>query len=78
MQAGAAAIVGDQRITVSALDTQVSNLQAAVKPYGSCLPITTAQMPSEVLSWMIRFEVMDQVAAANGINVTDAQAQAGL
>jgi SurA N-terminal domain len=78
VQAGAAAIVGDQRITVSSLDTQVSNLQEAAKPYGSTLPITTAEMPSEVLSWLIRFEIMDQVAASNGINVTDAQAQAGL
>jgi hypothetical protein len=31
-----------------------------------------------VLSWLIRFEVWDQVAAANGISVTDAQAQAAL
>jgi hypothetical protein len=76
VQAGAAAVVGDQRITVSSLDTQVSNLQTAVKPYGS-LQITTAEMPSEVLSWLIRFQVADEVAAANGINVTDAQAQAG-
>jgi hypothetical protein len=78
VQAGAAAVVGDQRITVSALDTQVSNLQEAAKPYGSSLPITTAQMPSEVLSWMIRFEVMDEVAAAHGVNVSESQAQAGL
>ena len=78
VQAGAAAVVGDQRITVSSLDTQVSNLQAAVKPYGKALPITTAEMPAAVLSWMIRFEVMDEVAAANGINVTESQAQAGL
>jgi hypothetical protein len=78
VQLGAAAVVGDQRITASALDTQVSNLQAAVKPYGTALPITTAEMPSEVLSWLIRFQVMDEVAASNGINVTDAQAQAGL
>jgi SurA-like N-terminal domain len=78
VQMGAAAVVGDQRVTTSALDTQVSNLQAAVKPYGSSLPITTAQMPAEVLSWLIRFEVADAVAAANGISVTDAQAQAGL
>src|SRR5215831_2845442 len=78
VQMGAAAVVGDQRITTSALDTQVSNLQAAVKPYGSSLPITTAQMPAEVLSWMIRFQVTDEVAAAHGITVTDAQAQAGL
>jgi hypothetical protein len=75
VKAGAAATVGDQRITVSSLDTQVSNLQAAAKPYGS-LPITTAEMPAAVLSWMIRFEIMDQVAAAHGINVTEAQAQA--
>ena len=78
VQAGAAAIVGDQRITVSSLDTQVSNLQAAVKPYGTSLPITAAQMPSAVLSWLIRFQVMDEVAAAHGINVTDSQSQAAL
>jgi len=78
VQMGAAAIVGDQRITTSALDTQVSNLQTAIKPYGTRLPITTAQMPAEVLSWMIRFQVTDEVAAAHGIKVTDAQAQAGL
>jgi peptidyl-prolyl cis-trans isomerase SurA len=77
VQAGAAAIVGDQRITVSSLDTQVSNLQEAAKPYGS-LPITTAEMPQAVLSWLIRFQVMDEVAAANGINVTDSQSQAAL
>ena len=75
VQAGSAAIVGDQRITVSSLDTQVSNLQTAAKPY-SGLQITTAQYPSAVLAWMIRFQVMDQMAAANGINVTDTQAQA--
>lgn len=77
VQIGAAAVVGDQRITVSSLDTQVSNLQAAVKPY-SQLPITTAQMPSAVLSWLIRFAVMDEVAARNGITVSKAQSEAAL
>jgi peptidyl-prolyl cis-trans isomerase SurA len=77
VQAGSAAIVGDQRITVSSLDTQVSNLQEAIKPY-SGLPLTTAEMPAAVLTWMIRFQLMDEVAAANGITVTDAQAQAEL
>ena len=74
---GAAAVVGDQRITVSSLDTQVSNLQTAAKPY-SQLPITTAEMPTAVLSWLIRFAVMDQVAAQNGISVSHAQSEAGL
>ncbi|HEY6491770.1 MAG TPA: SurA N-terminal domain-containing protein [Trebonia sp.] len=78
VQVGSAAIVGNQRITVSTLDTQVSNLQEAAKPYGSGLPITTAEMPGEVLGWLVRFSVMDRVAADNGIEVTDAQAAAGL
>jgi hypothetical protein len=78
VQMGAAAIVGNQRITVSTLDTQVSNLQEAAKPYGSTIQLTSAQEPSQVLSWLIRFAVMDQVAAANGISVTEAQSEAGL
>ena len=78
MQLGAAAIVGNQRITVSSLDTQVSNLQAVSKPSSSTSQLTTANMPAAVLSWLIRFEVWDQVAAANGISVTDAESQAAL
>ena len=77
VQMGAAAVVGDQRITVSALDTQVSNLQTAAKPY-SGLPLTTAQMPRAVLSWLIKFAVMDEVAAKNGITVSKSQSEAAL
>ena len=50
----------------------------AAKPYGNSLPVTTANAPAAVLSWLIRFEVMDQVAASNGISVTQAQSQAAL
>ena len=78
MQAGAAAIVGNQRITASSLDTQVSNWQTAAKPYASSIQLTSAEAPTAVLSWLVRFAVWDQVAAANGISVTQAQSQAGL
>lgn len=78
VQVGAAAIVGSQRISQSNLDSQVANLQTAAKPYGSSIQLTSAQMPQAVLSWLIRFQVMDQVAAANGITVSQSQAQAGL
>ena len=74
---GSAAIVGDQRITTSALDTQVTNLQAAAKPYGKQISLSAADMPAAVLSWLIRFQVSDQVAANAGISVTAAQIQAG-
>jgi hypothetical protein len=72
---GAAAIVGNQRITLSSLDTEVSNLRAAAAPYGSQLPITQSDMPDTVLSWLIRFAVGDQMAATAGITVTQAQVQ---
>jgi hypothetical protein len=78
VQAGSAAIVGSQRITSSSLDQQVSNLQVASKPYGSQLMLTSAQQPRAVLTWLIRFSIMNQVAADNGISVTSAQSQAGL
>jgi hypothetical protein len=78
VQLGAAAIVGNQRITVSTVDTQVANLQAAAKPYGSSIQTSSTTQPAEVLSWLIRFAVMDQVAAANGISVSQAQTAAGL
>jgi hypothetical protein len=72
---GAAATVGNQRITLSSLDSQVANLQAGAKPYAAQLPITQSQMPDAVLSWLIRFAIRDQTAAAAGITVTQAQVQ---
>lgn len=76
---GAAAVVGNQRITVASLDSQVGNLKAAAKQYSGKVTVpSTANMPADVLSWLIRFAVMDEVAAANGITVSNAQAQQGL
>jgi hypothetical protein len=72
---GAAATVGNQRITLSSLDTEVSNLQTAAQPYGSQFPITQSQMPDAVLSWLIRFAVRDQTAATADVTVTQAQVQ---
>ena len=72
---GAAATVGNQRITLSSLDTEVSSLKTAARPYGAQFPITQSQMPDAVLSWLIRFAVRDQTAATAGITVTQAQVQ---
>jgi hypothetical protein len=77
VKAGAAAIVGNQRITVSTVDTQVSNLQGAGKSV-SGFDLSTADQPAAVLTWLVRFAIMDQVAADNGISVSQAQVQAGL
>jgi peptidyl-prolyl cis-trans isomerase SurA len=78
VQAGSAAIVGNQRITSSSLDQQVSNLQTAAAPYGKQITLTSAEQPRAVLTWLIRFSIMDQVAADNDIAVTQAQVKSGL
>jgi SurA N-terminal domain len=78
VKVGSAAIVGNERITVSSLDTQVTNFNTAAAPYGSQVQLTSAQVPAAVLSWLIRFEIEDQMAASAGISVTEAQVQQGI
>ena len=92
VQLGAAAIVGNQRITVSTVDTQVSNLQASVDQYNSTLQQINAELQQQeeelpvyatplsrlVLNWQISFAIIDQMAATDGISVTQAQGQAAL
>ena len=78
VKVGSAAVVGNQRITQSALDTQVADLQAAATPYGSEITLTAADMPAAVLSWLIRFQIGDQLAADAGITLTQTQIQAGI
>jgi hypothetical protein len=78
VKVGSAAIVGNQRITVSSLDTQVTNFNTAAAPYGSQVQLTSTEVPAAVLSWLIRFDIEDQMAASAGISVTAAQVQQGI
>jgi hypothetical protein len=75
---GSAAVLGNQRITVSSLDTQVANFNTAAAPYGSQVQLTSTEVPAAVLSWLIRFDIEDQMAASAGISVTQAQVQQGI
>jgi hypothetical protein len=75
---GSAAVLGNQRITQSTLDTQVSYLQTAAKPYAHEIQLKPPQMPAVVLSWLIRFQIGDQYTADAGITITQAQIQAGI
>ena len=75
---GAAAITGNQRITIATLDTQVTNLSQAVKQYPGTIQLSPAQETQETLSWLVRFQINEEMARQNGITVTPAQAQAAL
>jgi hypothetical protein len=77
---GAAAVSNDQRISSATVAAEVSNLnQAYLADKGKIqLQFRASQMPQEVLSWLLRFQVREQMAKRYGITVTQAQVQAGL
>ncbi len=77
---GSAALISDQRISTATLAAEVSNFNAAYqKAKGKVqLQFPSTQVPQQVLSWLVRFQVRDQLAARQGITVTRAQVQAAL
>ena len=74
---GQAAITSDQGISTSTLTNEVSNLKAAYNAsHGSIqLQFPLSQAPQQVLSWLVRFRIREQMAIRNGITVTPAESQ---
>jgi hypothetical protein len=75
---GAAALVGDQRITIATLDSQAANLSQAAKRYPGVFRLTPEQATQETLTWLIRFQINEQLARQAGITVSRGQAQKAL
>jgi len=75
---GAAAIVGNQRITIATLDTEVTDLSQAVKQYPANISLSQTQETQQALGWLVRFQVAGQLARQQGITVSAAQEQAAL
>ena len=77
---GAAAVMSTDRISASTLSGQVANLNKNYQKYKGQIQLQyeVSQMPQQVLSWLIRFQVGDEMAARNGITVTPGQQQAEL
>jgi hypothetical protein len=73
---GAAAIVGNQRITVANLTTEAGLLATAAKKYPGVVTLTSQDVTQETLSWLIRFKINDQIASEDGISISDTQSQA--
>jgi SurA N-terminal domain len=71
---GAAAIAGNQRISSTTLSNEVNDLNAAYQADKKQIQLQfpASQMPQEVLSWLVRFQVRDQQAEREGITVTPA------
>jgi len=75
---GSAAIVGNDRITIATLDTEVTNLSQTVKLYPGTVQLSQAQQTQQTLTWLIRFKINDELARQAGITVSTAQAQKAL
>jgi hypothetical protein len=77
---GAAAIVGNQRVSSSNLSAEVSDLNAGYQKYRHQvqLQFPASQMPQQVLAWIVRFRVRNQLAQREGITVTPTDVQQAL
>jgi hypothetical protein len=74
---GAAATVGSHRITIATLDTEVTDLNQAIKQ-NPTITLTSAQQTTLTLSWLVKFQVAEQLARQQGITVSSGQAQNAL
>jgi hypothetical protein len=75
---GAAAITGNQRVTIATLDTETSMLASVAKSYPTQVQLSQQQITQETLSWLIRFKIEDELASQAGLTVTTADAQKAL
>ena len=75
---GAAAIVGNERITIATLDTEVTNLSQAAAQYPAAVNLNASQRTQATLTWLIRYQITEELARQQGITVSAAQAQEAL
>ena len=75
---GAAAIVGNQRITIAALDTEVTNLSQAAAKYPAQVNLNASQRTQATLTWLIRYQITEELARQQGITISAAQGQNAL
>jgi hypothetical protein len=74
---GAAAVVGDHRITVSSLQSQVNEVRSAEakSAQGDQLVDASGALSAQTLSMLVQNEVIAKAASKAGITVTDAEVQ---
>lgn len=82
LKMGSAAVVGSQRISIATLDIETASLSQAVNRAAAQHPgvinLTATQETQITLSWLIRYQVFDQLASQQGITISPAQAQTAL
>jgi hypothetical protein len=77
---GSAAITGGQRLTMTTLSDQVTDLENAVQAGRGKIQLQfpRSQAPQQVLGWLLRFRIRDELAARNHVVVTAGESQRAL
>jgi SurA-like protein len=77
---GAAAIVGRQRISTATLTKQVDNLETAYRASKGAIQLQfpQSQVPQQVLGWLVRFQVGEQLGAQHHVTVSRGEIQRAL
>ena len=78
VQMGSAATIGNDSISSSQLNSEVTNLTTAAKPYTSTVHLTAAAVPKDVLGWLVRFKVRENLASNEHITVTATERDSAL
>lgn len=78
IQMGSAAIVGSRGISAATLTSEVNDLTTAYHRSNGAirLQFPLSRAPQQVLAWLVRFRIRDEMAARNHITVTRAQTEA--
>ena len=77
---GSAAIVGNQRVSATTLGNEVTDLQQFYQANKSKIQLQfpLPQAPQQVLAWLIRFKVRDELAVRNHVAVSSGQSERAL
>ena len=77
---GSAAITGGQRLTSTTLSDQVTSLENAVQAGRGKIQLQfpQSQAPQQVLGWLLRFRIRDELATRNHVAVTAGESQRAL
>lgn len=78
LKMGAAAVVGNERISIATLDGQVTNLSQAAAKYPGQVTLTAAQRTQSTLTWLIRYQIAEELARQQGITISPAQGASAL
>jgi hypothetical protein len=78
LKMGAAAIVGSNRISVATLGNQANNLSQTAARYPGVVTLTQTEVTQATLTWLIRYQIQEELARQAGIYVSPAQANAAL